>query len=326
MSKRYPFSGIPSGWYVVATSDELKPGAVLTRHYFGRELVLYRTEGGEARVTDAYCPHLGAHLGQGSVAGENIRCPFHSFEFDGGGRCVRTGYDKTPPRKAVLGTWTVREHDGYVLAWHDAEGRAPSWTVPVLEGTGEAWTPFRTRALRLNTHPQETSENSVDSGHFLEVHAFSEAWSRKEIEIEGHVLKTFYGLKRQVVGKLALPAHFDVEVHGLGYSLIHIEVPGVGIKIRSLVLSTPIDEEHVEMRLGISVRRWGGPLSYLIREASSLELLYEVSQDAPIWERKRYVERPALAEGDGPIAAYRRYCQQFYPNAEAGSVQRADAA
>jgi hypothetical protein len=32
-----------------------------------------------------------------------------------------------------------------------------------------------------------------------------------------------------------------------------------------------------------------------------------------IWAHKRYVDRPALAAGDGPIGFYRKWTQQFYP-------------
>ena len=53
-------------------------------------------------------------------------------------------------------------------------------------------------------------------------------------------------------------------------------------------------------------------MTSLLREASSWGLNREVGQDAPFWEAKRYVEKPILADGDGPIAEYRRYCKQFY--------------
>ena len=69
VTKRFPFSGIPQGWYAIATADEVRPGQVVGRRYFGRELVLYRTESGVARAADAHCPHMGAHLESGRVVG-----------------------------------------------------------------------------------------------------------------------------------------------------------------------------------------------------------------------------------------------------------------
>lgn len=37
-----------------------------------------------------------------------------------------------------------------------------------------------------------------------------------------------------------------------------------------------------------------------------------MDQDLPIWRHKRFIERPALAEGDGPLGRYRTWARQFY--------------
>ena len=82
---------MPNGWFAVEWSRELREGDVKPLHYFGEELVLFRTRSGQARVLDAFCAHLGAHLGHGGrVMGETLRCPFHGWQYDGAsGRCPR---------------------------------------------------------------------------------------------------------------------------------------------------------------------------------------------------------------------------------------------
>src|SRR5690554_7382987 len=76
---RYPFPRYPRGWFQIAYSDEVEPGSVHPIRYFGRDYVLFRTESGALSLLDAFCPHLGAHLGYGGrVEGESIRCPFHA--------------------------------------------------------------------------------------------------------------------------------------------------------------------------------------------------------------------------------------------------------
>ncbi|MBW2403961.1 MAG: Rieske 2Fe-2S domain-containing protein [Deltaproteobacteria bacterium] len=67
MSKkpRFPIPRYPRGWFQVAYSDELEAGEVQPLKYFGVELVMFRTEDGEVSVLDAFCPHMGAHLGYG---------------------------------------------------------------------------------------------------------------------------------------------------------------------------------------------------------------------------------------------------------------------
>ena len=101
MGTRFPF-GIPQGWYAVATSDELSVGRIVTRRYFEREIVLFRTPGGVS-IIDAHCPHMGAHLGRvGRIDGNVLRCGFHGFRFDGSGACVATATVAPPPEKARL--------------------------------------------------------------------------------------------------------------------------------------------------------------------------------------------------------------------------------
>ena len=314
MSENFRFPGIPVGWYTVATSSEVKAGRVLPVKYFGEELILYRTESGEAHLTGAYCPHMGAHLAKGTVVGENLQCPFHGFQFAGDGRCVHA-YGKSVPRKAKLDTWPIREHNGYIFAWYHPAGTGPEWEIPVLPGPAEGWSAFRTRAIEVSSHPQETSENSVDVGHFKLLHGFGDAWYEGELDIQGHLLKGAYGIQYIIPHtKLSLIAKFNVEVHGLGYSLVRVRVERFDAEINLLVLSSPVDNGNIILRTAASVRNWGPSLlTNLIREAASMGLNREVGQDAPVWETKRYLERPMLAEGDGPIAEYRRYCKQFYP-------------
>ena len=90
MKRDFPFPAYPNGWFAVSSSDEVKSGEVKPLDYFGNPLVVYRTEAGEARVIDAHCPHLGAHLGfGGAVVGETVRCPFHHWCFGADGEVRR---------------------------------------------------------------------------------------------------------------------------------------------------------------------------------------------------------------------------------------------
>ena len=76
----------------------------------GEQVVLFRTESGVATPMDAYCPHLGAHLGHGgAVNGERIRCPFHAFEFDTGGTCQFVPNGTRPHAKAEAHAYPLRE-------------------------------------------------------------------------------------------------------------------------------------------------------------------------------------------------------------------------
>ena len=109
---RFPYPPYPSGWFRAVYGEELAPGAVKPLSCFGRELVAFREEGGAARVLDAHCPHLGAHLGYGGrVEGDAIRCPFHGWKWAGDGRCIEVPYAKRVPPAAAIGTWPVVERN-----------------------------------------------------------------------------------------------------------------------------------------------------------------------------------------------------------------------
>ena len=55
MSK-YPSLPNPDGWYAVCFSDELRPGSLMARKLFDRDVVVFRTESGRAAMLDAWGP------------------------------------------------------------------------------------------------------------------------------------------------------------------------------------------------------------------------------------------------------------------------------
>ena len=79
----------PNGWLPVLESSALKKSQILPIFAFGNDLVAFRSTAGKVTVLDAYCPHLGAHLGYGGrVINDNVNCPFHGWIFNQSGECV----------------------------------------------------------------------------------------------------------------------------------------------------------------------------------------------------------------------------------------------
>lgn len=323
MASRFPFPGLPAGWYVVAVARELRPGTVVARHYFGRDLVLYRTASGVARVADAFCPHMGAHLGKvGRVDGDVLRCGFHGFQYDTQGRCVATSYESPPPARARLRLYDAREQNGLVLVWFDPLSREPDWDVPVLDDAD--WTGIRWQRLSIATHPQETTENSVDFGHFTQLHGFVDGEITKPVRVEGPLLTTGYRAYRPMgvpgLPRWKMPVDYFVRVHGLGYSQVDVDVEALRIKARVWILPVPIDEENIDLVIGVSTTRLAGPVAFLLRWIVHHIVCKEVGEDLDVWSYKAHLENPALAKGDGPIAEYRRYASQFYAPRNRGEI------
>lgn len=327
---RFPFSSFPTGWYAVAFSRELGRGAIVSTRFMGREYVVFRGQSGEVAMLGAHCPHMGAHLGVGGrVDGDAIRCPMHGFAFDRGGTCVATGYGTKPPPTCTARATRVIEHGGVVLAYHDERGDAPSWQPPAPDFAG--FTPLRTHVMRgVASHPQETTENSVDLGHFAAVHRYQDVEMLEPVRTDGPYLTTRYRMKRRpfLPGTRAISAEFTVHVHGLGYSLVDVEVPSHGLHTRHYVLPTPTDGEHIDLRIASCVRAVRGPLrvlprrvlEWLVGRMVQRHYLADVTQDLAIWENKAYVHPPRLAEGDGPVGRYRAWTRQFYPAPEHRSL------
>jgi phenylpropionate dioxygenase-like ring-hydroxylating dioxygenase large terminal subunit len=320
--------GLPNGWFAAALSRELPPGKVITRRFMSEDLVLYRPASGEARAVSAYCPHLGAHLGHcGSVEGDTIRCSFHNSRFDGAGACTATGYGTRPPPAARLPVHAVREQHGVIFVWHDAAGRPPAWQLPALDIEG--WSAIHFERLSLGGHPQETTENSVDVGHFSVVHGYTGVKEIAPARTEGPYLTARYAMTRAVTPLARLGARmsteFTVHVHGLGYSRVDVDVLAPRLRTRQFVLSTPTDAGRIDLLLGMSVEVPGlralGPLAEVLPLRHAADALarvafrdyaHDVKQDFVIWEHKRYMSRPALAAGDGPVGLYRKWASQFY--------------
>lgn len=310
---RFPFPELPSGWYVAALSSEVKPRGLLSRRYFEREIVIYRGESGALRVIDAFCPHMGGHLGKlGRVEGDELRCGFHGFRYDGSGRCVETAYGGPPPSRAQLDLWEVREQNGLILVWFDPLGRAPEWEVPALEDDG--WNRIRGRRFQIATHPQETTENSVDLGHFTQVHGFVDGQITSQVRTEGPLLTTAYRAYHplHLPGLRPIPVDYAVKVWGLGYSQVDVEVRPLGLELRVWVLPIPRDQENIDLVIGASTKKKLGPLGTLARLVAHRMVCSEVEQDLDVWTYKTFLPQPALAKGDGPIAEYRRWAGQFY--------------
>ena len=123
---------------------------------------------------------------------------------------------------------------------------------------------------------------------------------------------------------------FDIVVHGLGHIWVDAAIPRLRAAAQFQAMATPIDAIHVDIRFGVSLRVGSDPesprtqvLSRLLTHGLGPALKHDLWQDFPIWQHKIYLERPRLAEGDGPIPAYRRWAQQFYtePAANGGGAK-----
>jgi phenylpropionate dioxygenase-like ring-hydroxylating dioxygenase large terminal subunit len=300
----------PAGWFQVGYSDDVAPCEVKAIRYFGQPLVLFRTEGGKPQVLDAFCAHLGAHLGVGGkVAGERIACAFHAWEYGIDGACKRIPYnDVIPKRGASVRAWPTAERSGIIMIWHSPEDGEPAWDPPELPEFGQAdWGEYFVRWNRqVATTGHEIVENIVDTVHGAYVHGATTIPVATH-RFEDHRMIARFENDLPSVGHKAIN---HVISHGLG--MVENRSEGAGEKA-FFAAYTPIDEDNVDVWFSMLARKSSAndPTGELSRK-SARATIGEFEKDIPIWEAKLFRKNPLIVMNDGPFAQYRTWAQRFF--------------
>ena len=317
----------PYGWFVACYSDELSVGSVKPLRAFGRELVMWRGEDGTARIIDAYCRHLGAHLGHGGkVNGNLLECPFHAWRYDETGVVREIPYSKTiPPQvKRPCGGRPTAEANGFVWMWYHPSGEEPKWELQVFSEVGDPqWTAFERYDWFVHAPLQFLAENSADSAHFEFVHGTASFPENNKVNFDGHrrtgVVNAKLGTpKGEVDGTIANgnvgPGQGWTRFSGISETLL-------------LAGMTPVDTDLLRVRFAFTQPRTQaeGPTAGLAR-ALIRDIIKQFDQDKVIWDRQRFIPNPPICQGDGPIADFRRWYYQFYAEWPSGRPQAQAAA
>ncbi|MET7475939.1 Rieske 2Fe-2S domain-containing protein [Streptomyces sp. NPDC005648] len=309
----YPMPFVPFGWYGLLRSRELRPGKVVSLHYFGRALIAFRGTDGRAAVRDAHCPHYGAHLGVGGkVVDGTVECPFHGWRFATDGRCAEAPFAARTPG-VTLGGLPVREHSGLVFVYVGPEAQ-PSWEVPeVPEATSRDFAAPVDDTCRARIHVQEMRENIVDESHFHFIHGQSEP-PVQEWRADGPYAEARGRIRRRVLG-WDIDNTFDAFMYGPGVMVVRTHGPA--LSVTAVALSTPVDETTSELRMLYYLRHPGrGGLRFLtpaLKLVFRAEALGEVREEVRIWDHKIHQARPVLLPHEQGIKRLRRWYAQFYP-------------
>jgi 5,5'-dehydrodivanillate O-demethylase len=157
-------------WQPVALAADVAPGAAIPLLIMGEELTLYRGDSGALHLVGGRCAHRRTLLHTGWVVGEEIRCIYHGWQFDGKGACVnRPAEANTGMPRTRIPAYPVREYMGLVFAYM-GEGEAPAFDLPrklLLEREG---TLVANGRERWDNNWFQQVENSLDAVHVSFVH------------------------------------------------------------------------------------------------------------------------------------------------------------
>jgi phenylpropionate dioxygenase-like ring-hydroxylating dioxygenase large terminal subunit len=311
MTNRYPFP-VPFGWFCVGYPEDFPVGEPKAIYYWATHMVAWRDEQGALHVQDAFCPHLGAHLGHGgTVDGCEIVCPFHGWQFDAEGNNTAIPYSERLNRKARIKTYPTVERNGVAFVWYHPDDEAPMWEVPEfpeMNGDPDWSTVIRTEHV-IDASVQEMAENAVDSAHFRYVHNTATVPELEEYTT-GFPEAIMRSSQKFPTPRGVMEGKIDTHAWGPGLSLVNFS--GI-VDTLNLAVTTPIEADKCIVRFSFRFKTMGDEKTTRnVGKAFVAEVDKQVREDKPIWEHKAHLVRPALADNDGPFMKFRKWAAQFY--------------
>ena len=95
-------------FHKIAGTDEVGPGEIKQYVVEERPVAVCNVDG-ELHAFEDICTHQFAHLSEGGLEGERIKCPLHGAKFD-----VKTGEAKSLPAVKAVPTHELKVEDGHV--------------------------------------------------------------------------------------------------------------------------------------------------------------------------------------------------------------------
>src|SRR5882757_3041777 len=161
-------------WQPVGTVTDLDKEPVQRVRFLGENLTLYRSRAGEYGLIGERCPHRRVSLEYGIPDARGLRCPYHGWLFDNGGRCLEMPFDdRVNPDsgykdRVKIDAYPVEELSGLLFAYF---GPAPApllprWDVLVRDGFDAV-----IQIHKLPCNWLQCMDNAADPMHFEYLHA-----------------------------------------------------------------------------------------------------------------------------------------------------------
>jgi phenylpropionate dioxygenase-like ring-hydroxylating dioxygenase large terminal subunit len=330
--KGWPYMDFATGWYQIGYSAEFARGEIKPAKWLGMDLVIWRSKAGSLVVMDAYCPHMGAHMGHvgkhgGEVCGESIACPWHGWRWDKEGRNVEIPYLPGKTVEVRVKVHAAREVDGIVVMWYDSKGAAPDYEWPGLPFLGDKnnYYPLNTQVSGpYRVKPQFPFENSADPHHFPYVHGSGVDAEFSDYIVEGPItrneMKMRFGAGKErtwMTPDGPVDGTIDNICWGASLAIARFNIGGrICIHLPAV---TPIDADSCMFFSAVTHTREAGhdgdePIGIAKKMMEAQHV--QIKADFHIWNNMVYRVNPIFSsEPERTRYAFlRRRLDQFYPN------------
>ena len=236
-------------WQPVAMSREVAPGEAILVKVFGEELALYRSQAGAPHLIGGRCAHRLTWLHTGWVDGDELRCIYHGWTYDGTGQCTLRPAERDTglPNVRVAG-YPLREYGGLLFAYL-GQGEAPPFELPrklAFDGTGF----LVTRKQVWPSNWLQFVENSMDAVHVSFVHAIGRERGQFIKHVSEALPELAYEETSSGIRQIATRGPGNVRISDWTFpNNNHVIVPGPvagGKWMHVGIWNVPVDDTHTQ--------------------------------------------------------------------------------
>jgi phthalate 4,5-dioxygenase oxygenase subunit len=164
-------------WIPVVLSSELAPGGRVKRvRILGEDLVAFRGPSGGVGLLAEFCAHRRASLYFGRNEEPGLRCVYHGWQYDRGGRCIDMPNERPESNfqdKVIQPAYPCTERGGVVWAFMGPAGPPPA--LPDLEWTLVPEAQRFVSKFWQDCNYLQALEGGVDPAHISFLHGILDA-------------------------------------------------------------------------------------------------------------------------------------------------------
>ena len=156
-------------WHPVGYAHEIKATEPFGTFLLDEPIVIWRTADGTPHAMRDICIHRGTALSLGWIKDDCLVCPYHAWQFNKKGACVKIpqDHDAKIPDKAKTPKYHCQEKFG--LVW--VALKEPVYNLPeITEFENKDWKFVNTGPFNWKSDSSRQVENFTDFGHFPWVH------------------------------------------------------------------------------------------------------------------------------------------------------------